>query len=228
MYIRLCDHNIAGLDMLLARIALQKLFSQCITALAALFFRERRDFRLFQTCCHTGFGILDQPPVGDNVEEILGDCSNLEALSVDGNCLLFYINGNDIPAFAYILNAVTGQEENAAVEGVAEEDTGEALGDDASYAVMGEHGCSLFTGRTAAEVGSGNEDISRLNGGAEFRFEKLEGILLHFLNSGDGASLAGDYSISVNIVSEFPDFAVKDFIHGSSSLNLFADGCQRH
>lgn len=69
----------------------------------------------------------------DDFEKILRNGANREGFAICRNRLVFKIDGHNVTAFHNLLNPVALQKNDAVIEGVAEEDTGKALCDDAAH-----------------------------------------------------------------------------------------------
>ena len=89
--------------------------------------------------------IGNQTAVGDDVEQVFRYGTDREGLAVGADGVVVHIDGNDVAAGDDVLNAVAGQQQDAAVERIAEEDAGKALGDDAAHAVVAQDRGRLLT-----------------------------------------------------------------------------------
>ena len=96
--------------------------------------------------------------------------------------VLVHHNGYGIALFDVIVECRLFDEEQAVVDGVAEEDPREGFRDHALDSQRFDDLRCLFSGRTAAEVFSGNDDVAGLDLGSQLRAERGKSILFHIVN----------------------------------------------
>ena len=171
----------------------------------------------FESFCQLPFGIGNQTAVSHNIEKILRNGAHRKFFFVGADLVLFQVNGNNVPAFDHILDPVAGQQDDPAVEGIPEENPGKAFGDDAPDPVVAEDRSCLLPGRPAAEIAAGHQDIPWPYRRPKFRFQQLKSIFFHFFDGGNGASLAGDDGIRIDIIAKGPDPSAENFLHNCFS-----------
>ena len=203
--VRMGNENISGLAVLYAGICHQQLFRHGVVAPAPLLQRQLGCLRGLGTGGQTQLGVFNQAAVGDDLEQIVRTAANGEGMPVYADALA-NLHGDDIAAFADILNAVAGDQQNAGVEGIAEENAGKAFCDDAAYTVAREHRCCLLPGGAAAKVRACHQNVARAHGGAELGLQQFKGVLLHFFDGGNGTRLPG---IMVSVSMSLPNFQIR-------------------
>ena len=129
---------------------------------------------------------------------VLGDVSDLAT----GKLHL-----QDVPCFGLIGGLGALEEGEADVDRVAEEDAGEALGDDAGDARSLDGDGGMLPRRAAAKVGVGDDDVALFDLLGKFAIYPLHAVLCQLPGLGEGEIDAGDDDIGINVGAEFMDFA---------------------
>ena len=216
--IRMGHNNIARFDFFHTGIFAEDLFRQSKAFAAQGSVTHDRKFRRFVACFDLCLRIFHETAVFDDFEKILRNGANREGFAICRNRLVFKIDGHNVTAFHNLLNPVALQKNDAVIEGVAEEDTGKALCDDAAHPIVRKNGRSLFPGRSAAKVLARNEDVPRFDGRTEFRLQELKSIAFHFFNGRNRTALARNDGIRIDVIPKSPNLAVKFCIHAASPL----------
>lgn len=216
-HIRMGDHDIPWFDLFHSRIFPQDFFRQG-KAFPAPFpvIQFLMGFRL-EPSCQSPFRIGNQPTVSYDIEKILGNGTYRELLSIGADLVLFQVDSDDVTSLYHILDPITGQQDDAAIKGIPKENPSKAFGDDAPYSIVAEDRSCLLPGRPAAEIAACHQDIPWPYRRPKFRFQQLKSILLHFFDGGNGASLAGDDGIRIDIIAKGPDPSAENFLHNCFS-----------
>lgn len=169
--------------------------------------------RRLDAFCQTAAGILDQATICNDIKQVFRNSTHGKGLAVGADRVIVHIYGYDVAACNNVLNPITGQQKDAAVECIAEEDPCEALCNNAANPVVAQNRSRLLTGRTTAKIGASHQNVTRLDGRTKLRLEQLKSVLFHFLDGRDRAAFAGDDGIGIDVVSECPYLAAENFIH---------------
>lgn len=154
--------------------------------------------------------MLDEPPCRDKLKHeigvglspkylALGDVSYLAAgkLHLKLIALLDFIS---LGAF---------EEREADVDGVPEEDAGEALGDDAGYARRLDGDGGMLPRGAAAEVGGGDDDVAFFHLSGKFAIYALHTMTRQLPRLRYIEIASGDDGIGINVGPVFVGFALK-------------------
>ena len=166
--LRMGNHDVTRLHMVQASIVLKQFFRHGITAFTFLCIIQLPADRLLNTGPDPHLGVFYETSMLHDGQQVFRYGSHRECLSVDPDTFSHF-HRDHVPALTVILDSITLNQQDSAVECIAEEYPGKAFGNDAADTVGGQDRCGLFPGGAAAKVASGHQDITRLYRGAKLR-----------------------------------------------------------
>ncbi len=108
-------------------------------------------------------------------------------------------------AFCHLVRQVRAlDEEDAVIDGVAEENASEGLRDDAANPRGGDDLSRLLAGGAATEIISCHDNVALGNLSCQFRPQGFEHVPLHLCPVRVGEMLGGNDDVRVDVVTEFP------------------------
>ena len=163
-----------------------------------------------------------QAAVAENVQHLPAEGGDGIGGAVAGELPAhLHLHGVALPAAVVQVPALDQQQ--AVVDGVAEEDLGKALGDDAADACRLQDGGRHLPGGAAAEVLSGHDGVPRPQPSRQVRPQGLEEMGDHLLQGGLGQVFGHDDDVGVDVVTQPPDAAAKSLFHGGPPLRTRRD-----
>lgn len=119
--------------------------------------------------------MLDQAAVFDDLKEVVRHGGNSVFLAVTIDAVVDF-NAHGVAFFTMVGQIRTFDEQEAVINGIAEENTGKGLGNNAADLEGAQAFRRLFTRRAAAEVIAGYDDVARPDRCCQLRPEGFENV----------------------------------------------------
>ena len=153
--------------------------------------------------------MLDQAAVFDDLKEVVRHGGNSVFLAVTIDAVVDF-NAHGVAFFTMVGQIRTFDEQEAVINGIAEENTGKRFRNDCLYSKCLKNTRCLLSGGSASEVLSSNYKISRFNLFGKIRIQWFKCVALHFIQIRQKQILGCNDLIGIKVIMKFKD---RSFCH---------------